>query len=74
MGGKYHVQIISILNDARKSRFTNFNNIALLAHFVVSSFKEISKGQFATCDMQHFRDVSAATEMKVITLQKLSNI
>lgn len=58
------MQIISILNDAVKSHFTGFNDIALLVQFVASLFKEINFEQLATCIMHR-----AAIELEIITLQ-----
>lgn len=58
-----HVQIISNF----KSRFTDVNDIALLAHFVASFFMEINIEQVATCVML-FGEYNATTEMVVISL------
>ncbi|XP_050508156.1 general transcription factor II-I repeat domain-containing protein 2-like [Diabrotica virgifera virgifera] len=60
---KYHVEIISTLKSNFKNRFKDFNEMALVAQFVVSPFMEIDIQQFAACVMQNFGEDIAATEM-----------
>ncbi|CAH2011644.1 unnamed protein product [Acanthoscelides obtectus] len=52
---KYHVEIVSNLKDNFKNRFKDFNEIAVVAQFVVSRFMEIDVQQIATSVMQNFR-------------------
>ncbi|CAG9839126.1 unnamed protein product [Diabrotica balteata] len=66
---KYHVEIISTLKSNFKNRFKYFNEMALVAQFVVSPFMEIDIQQFAACVMQNFGEDTAATEMEVIEFQ-----
>ncbi|CAH1977712.1 unnamed protein product [Acanthoscelides obtectus] len=60
----YHVEIVSNLKDNFKNRFKDFNEIAIVAQFVVSPFMEIDIQQFATSVTQNFREDIAATEME----------
>ncbi|CAG9828028.1 unnamed protein product [Diabrotica balteata] len=66
---KYHVEIISTLKNNFKTRFKDFNEMTLVAQFVVSPFMEIDIKQFAACVMQNFGEDIAATEMEVIEFQ-----
>jgi hypothetical protein len=66
---KYHVEIVSTLKNNFKNRFKDFDEMALVAQFVVSPFMEIDIQQFATCVMQNFGEDIAATEMEVIEFQ-----
>ncbi|CAH1971691.1 unnamed protein product [Acanthoscelides obtectus] len=65
----YYVEIVSYLKDNFKNRFKDFNEIAIVAPFVVSPFTEIDTQQLATSVTQNFSEDIAATEMEVIALQ-----
>ncbi|KAK9701413.1 hypothetical protein QE152_g30618 [Popillia japonica] len=66
---KYHVEIVSNLKDNFKNCFNDFNEITLVAQFVVSPFMEIDIQQFATSVMQDFGEDIVATEMELIAFQ-----
>ncbi|KAK9685861.1 hypothetical protein QE152_g37611 [Popillia japonica] len=66
---KYHVEIVSNLKDNFKNRFNDFNEMTLVAQFVVSPCMEIDIQQFATSVMQNFGEDIAATEMELIDFQ-----
>ncbi|CAH1963680.1 unnamed protein product [Acanthoscelides obtectus] len=61
---KYHVEIVSNLKDKFKTRFKDFNEIAIVAQFVVSPIREIDIQQFATSVTQNFSEDIAATKME----------
>ncbi|CAG9833212.1 unnamed protein product [Diabrotica balteata] len=63
---KYHVEVIATLKSNFKSRFKNYNEMALVAQFVVSPFMGIDIQQFAACVMQNYGEDIAATEMEVV--------
>ncbi|KAK9680026.1 hypothetical protein QE152_g39484 [Popillia japonica] len=65
-GSKYHVEIVSNLKVNFKNRFKDFNEMTLVAQFVVSPFMEIDIQQFATSVMQSFGEDIVATEMELI--------
>ncbi|CAH2012939.1 unnamed protein product [Acanthoscelides obtectus] len=55
--------------DDFKNCFKDFNEIAIVAQFVVSPFMEIDIQQFATSVTQNISEDIAATEMEVIAFQ-----
>ncbi|CAH2016249.1 unnamed protein product [Acanthoscelides obtectus] len=65
----HHVEIVSNLKDNFKNRFKDFNEIPIVAQFVVSPFMEIDIQQFATSVTQNFSEDIAATETEVIPFQ-----
>ncbi|CAH1999913.1 unnamed protein product [Acanthoscelides obtectus] len=66
---KSHVEKVSNLKDNFKKRFKDFNEIAIVAKFVVSPFMEIDIQQFVTSVTQNFSEDIAATEIEVIAFQ-----
>ncbi|KAK9685766.1 hypothetical protein QE152_g37691 [Popillia japonica] len=82
---KYHVEIVSNLKDNFKNRkyfkdfnevkdnfknrFKDFNEVTLVAQFVVSHFMEVDIRQFATSVMQNFGEDIVTTEMELIACQ-----
>ncbi|CAH2008428.1 unnamed protein product [Acanthoscelides obtectus] len=65
---KHPVEIVSSLKDNFKNRFKDFNEIAIVAQFVVSPSMEIDIQQFATSVRQNFNEDIAATEMRFKTI------
>ncbi|CAH2007309.1 unnamed protein product [Acanthoscelides obtectus] len=68
----HHVEIVSNLKDNFKNRFKDFNEIPIVAQFVVSPFMEIDIQQFATSVTQNFSEDIAATETEVRFLEAVS--
>ncbi|CAH2000526.1 unnamed protein product [Acanthoscelides obtectus] len=66
---KYHVGIVSNLKDNFKNRFKNFNDIGIVAQFVVPPFMEIDVEQLATAITQNFSKYIASSEMEMIRFQ-----
>ncbi|CAH1958829.1 unnamed protein product [Acanthoscelides obtectus] len=61
---KYHVEIVSNLKDYFKNPFKDFNEIVIVAQFVVSAFMGIDIQQFAISLTQNFSEDIASTELR----------
>ncbi|CAH1993327.1 unnamed protein product, partial [Acanthoscelides obtectus] len=67
---KYYVEIVSNLKDNFKTRYKGFNEIAVVAQFLVSPFMKMYIQQFATSVTQNLSEDITATEMQITAMQK----
>ncbi|CAH1989310.1 unnamed protein product [Acanthoscelides obtectus] len=61
---RYHAEIVFYLKDNFKNRFKDFNEVVVVAQFVVSPFMEIDIQRFATFVTQNFSEDIIVTEME----------